>query len=71
MFTGEGNSDPGDSMVYGIASSDGKKGSFAGFSAKQIMKLLLYCLSCVLKIVTMNAELSLSPLIQKKRTKIH
>jgi hypothetical protein len=31
---------------------------------------LLYCLSCVLKIVTMNAELSLSPLIQKKRTKI-
>jgi hypothetical protein len=35
------------------------------FRQKQ-MKLLLYCLSCVLKIVTMNAELSLSPLIQKK-----
>jgi hypothetical protein len=48
------------------ASSDGKRSFVAGFSAKQIMKLLLYCLSCVLKIVTMNAELSLSPLIQKK-----
>jgi hypothetical protein len=72
VYRYEGNSDPGDSaIVYGIASSDGKGGFVAGFSAKQIMKLLLYCLSCVLKIVTMNAELSLSPLIQKKRTKIH
>jgi hypothetical protein len=35
MFTGIGNSDPGDSaIVYGIASSDGKRSFVAGFSAK-------------------------------------
>jgi hypothetical protein len=65
MFRYEGNSDPGDSaIVYGIASSE-KKGVLFGFSAKTNNEAV-YCLSCVLKIVTMNAELSLSPLIKKK-----
>jgi hypothetical protein len=54
-------------IVYGIHLL--KKRSFVAF--RKTKQLLLYCLSCVLKIVTMNAELSLSPLIQKKRTKIH
>jgi hypothetical protein len=35
VYRYEGNSDPGDSaIVYGIASSDGKRSFVAGFSAK-------------------------------------
>jgi hypothetical protein len=47
-------------------SSDGKKRRFCCWIFGKTNNEAVVVVCCVLKIVTMNAELSLSPLIQKK-----